>query len=158
VSAVTYYVTPFEVVSKLRVIQSAIAGASFPEFSRLSKSDAREATRRYFLSTLRLVATAGARRASAVPELPTVAEQGFPGFTLDAWYGIVAPAGTPAEVVATLSKALSEMLRSPEFRQRVTRLGYDPQDDNAAGLDVMIRGDIAKYSALIKRSNIVAAP
>ena len=106
---------------------------------------------------LRLVAAAGARRAAAAPDLPTVAEQGVPGFDLDAWYGIVAPAGTPGEATVTLRDALSAALRAPEFRQRLERLGYDPIDD-ATGLDVTIRSDIEKYSALVKRANIKPAP
>jgi tripartite-type tricarboxylate transporter receptor subunit TctC len=107
---------------------------------------------------LRLVAAAGARRAMAAPDLPTVAEQGIPGFDLDAWYGIVAPAGTPEEVAATLRDALSAMLRSPEFRQRLERLGYDPVEDDAKGLAATIRSDIDRYGALVKRANIRAAP
>ena len=106
---------------------------------------------------LRLLAAAGARRAATAPELPTIAEQGFPGYRLDAWYAIVAPAGTPAEALTTLRNALSEMLRAPDFRQRLERLGYDPADENAAGLEALIRADIDKYSALVERGNIKAA-
>jgi tripartite-type tricarboxylate transporter receptor subunit TctC len=56
---------------------------------------------------------------SAPAVAAVVAGQGIPGFDLDAWYGIVAPAGTPADVAAVLRDALSAMLRSPEFRQRL---------------------------------------
>jgi tripartite-type tricarboxylate transporter receptor subunit TctC len=107
---------------------------------------------------LRLIATAGARRAAAAPELPTVAEAGIPGFDLDAWYGIVAPAGVPPAVVTKLRNALAQIQRSPEFRQRLARQGYDPIDNRALSLDAMIRSDIEKYSDLVRRANIKAAP
>ena len=107
---------------------------------------------------VRLIGAAGAHRALAAPDLPTVAEQGVPGFDLDAWYGIVAPAGTPSDIVAKLRGALSEMLRTPDFRQRLEQLGYDPVDDKTSDLDAMIRADIDKYSALAKRAKIRAGP
>ncbi len=88
--------------------------------------------------TLRILATAGAKRATSAPELPTVAEQGIPGFAIDAWYGIVAPAGTPPEVIAKLASALREALQSPEVRQRFDESGYEPMLDTPAEFGAFI--------------------
>jgi len=68
--------------------------------------------------TLRLIAAAGARRASVAPELPTVAEQGLPGFAIEPWYGVVVPAGTPPDIVAKLAGGLHEVIRAPEIGRR----------------------------------------
>jgi len=107
--------------------------------------------------TLNLVAAAGARRSASAPALPTVAEQGIRGFDLDTWHGIVAPAGTPAEVIARLRDAVAQMQRAPEFREGLMRQGYDPVDGDAKALDALIRSGIARYSALAKSANIKAA-
>jgi tripartite-type tricarboxylate transporter receptor subunit TctC len=108
--------------------------------------------------TLRLLAAAGARRASAVPGLPTFAEQGIPGFAIEAWYGIVAPAGTPPEIVAKLSNGLSRALQAPEVRQRFEEFGYEPMVDTPAQFGALIRTDVERYAALIKRVGIKADP
>jgi tripartite-type tricarboxylate transporter receptor subunit TctC len=88
--------------------------------------------------TLRLLAVAGAKRAAAAPEIPTVAEQGIPGFAIEAWYGIVAPAGTPASVVDELSTALREALQSPEVQQRFEESGYETIVDTPAQFGAFI--------------------
>jgi tripartite-type tricarboxylate transporter receptor subunit TctC len=103
---------------------------------------------------LRLLAAAGAKRAPAAPDLPTIAEQGVAGFALDPWYGVVAPAGTPPDVVATLVSALSEVVRKPETRQSLEQLGYEPIVETPAQFAVAIRADIEKYSNLLKRAGI----
>jgi tripartite-type tricarboxylate transporter receptor subunit TctC len=108
--------------------------------------------------TLRLLAAAGARRAPAAPDLLTVAEQGIPGFAIEPWYGIVAPAGTPPEVVATLSRALSLALQAPDVRQRFLHLGYEPLASTPAQLGAHILSDIAEYATLIRRAGIKADP
>ena len=108
--------------------------------------------------TLRLLAAAGARRASAAPGLPTVAEQGIPGFAIEPWSGIVAPAGTPPEVVATLSSGLRQALQTPEVRQRFEEFGYDPIVDTPAQFGAFIRSDIERYATVIRRAGIRIDP
>ncbi|HEX8009627.1 MAG TPA: tripartite tricarboxylate transporter substrate binding protein [Casimicrobiaceae bacterium] len=108
--------------------------------------------------TLRLIAAAGAARASAAPELPTVAEQGWPGFAIEPWYGVVVPAGTPSEVVAKLAEGLHEILRTPEVRQRLEQLGYEPMADTPERFGALIRSETEKYAALIKRAGIHGGP
>ena len=67
--------------------------------------------------TIRLIAVAGARRADAMPELPTVAEQGVAGYAIEPWYGLFAPAGIPANVADMLSRALADARRSDDARR-----------------------------------------
>jgi tripartite-type tricarboxylate transporter receptor subunit TctC len=102
--------------------------------------------------TLRLLAAAGARRASAVPGLPTFAEQGIPGFAIEAWYGIVALAGTPPEIVAKLSNGLSQALQAPEVRPRFEEFGYEPIVDTPAQFGGRIRADIERLQSVVCRA------
>src|SRR3989475_10608788 len=67
---------------------------------------------------LRALAVAGARRSVLAPGLPTIAESGLPGFEMSGWFGTVAPAGTPAPVIAKLNSEYLRALRSPEMRER----------------------------------------
>ncbi len=108
--------------------------------------------------TLRLIAAAGARRASVAPELPTVAEQGLPGFAIEPWYGVVVPAGTPPDIVAKLAGGLHEVIRAPEIGRRFAQLGYEPMIDTPEQFGALIRSEIAKYTALIKRAGIHGEP
>src|SRR5262249_26051233 len=75
---------------------------------------------------LRLLAAAGRRRAAAAPSLPTLAELGIRGVAVEPWYGLVAPARTPPEVLIRLRSGLAEVRRMPEFRQRLQQIGYEP--------------------------------
>jgi tripartite-type tricarboxylate transporter receptor subunit TctC len=108
--------------------------------------------------TLRLIAAAGAKRASAAPELPTVAEQGVPAFAIEPWYGVVAPAGTPPDVLAKLAEGLHETVRTPKIAQRLEQLGYEPMLDTPAQFGALIRAETEKYAALIKRAGIRGEP
>jgi tripartite-type tricarboxylate transporter receptor subunit TctC len=108
--------------------------------------------------TLRLLGAAGAARAAAAPDLPTLAEQGLPGFAIEPWYGVVVPAGTPPEVIVKLAEGLHETLQAPDIRQRLERMGYQPMTDTPAQFGVLIREEIQKYAALIKRAGIHGEP
>jgi tripartite-type tricarboxylate transporter receptor subunit TctC len=108
--------------------------------------------------TLRLIAAAGPARASSAPELPTLAEQGLSGFAIEPWYGLVAPAGTPPEIVAKLADGLHEMLRTKEIRRGLERLGYEAMTDTPAQFDALIRSETEKYGTLIRRAGIRGEP
>ncbi|HET7033439.1 MAG TPA: tripartite tricarboxylate transporter substrate-binding protein [Casimicrobiaceae bacterium] len=103
---------------------------------------------------LRLLAAAGEVRAPGAPELATLAEQGYPGFAVSAWYAVVAPAATPAAVIATLDEALAQAVRTDELRQRLLQQGYEPIDAPAPVLGAMIRGDIARFASIINSAGI----
>ena len=104
--------------------------------------------------TLRLLAAAGNSRAPGAPDLATIAEQGYPGFAISAWYAVVVPAATPAAVIAKLDEALAQTVRNDELQRRLLLQGYEPIDAPAAVLGTMIRGDIAKFASLVSRTGI----
>jgi tripartite-type tricarboxylate transporter receptor subunit TctC len=108
--------------------------------------------------TLRLIAAAGVRRASAAPELPTVAEQGLAAFAIEPWYGVVVPAGTPPDIVTKLAAGLHEVIRTPEIGRRLAELGYEPMVDTPEQFGALIRSELEKYAALIKRAGIRGEP
>ena len=108
--------------------------------------------------TLRILAVAGAKRAASAPEIPTVAEQGIPGFAIDAWYGIVAPAGTPPGVVTKLAGALREALQSPEVQQKFDEAGYEFIVDTPAQFGAFIRSDIERYAKVIRQVGVRPQP
>jgi tripartite-type tricarboxylate transporter receptor subunit TctC len=107
---------------------------------------------------VRLIAAAGAARASAAPELPTVAEQGLGGFAIAPWYGVVLPAGTPSEVVAKLAEGVHDAVRTPQVRQRLDQLGYEPILDTPPQFGALIRSETEKYAELIRRAGIRGEP
>jgi tripartite-type tricarboxylate transporter receptor subunit TctC len=106
--------------------------------------------------TLRLLAAVGAQRAFAAPAVPTVAEQGVPGYAIEAWYGLLAPAGTQPEVVAKIAATLERIRRTPAFRLRLAELSYEPVTDTPAEFEAVIRSDIARYGDIVKRAGIGA--
>src|SRR5215207_3651088 len=75
---------------------------------------------------LRAIAVTGARRSLAAPDLPTVAEAGFPGFEAITWYGMFVPAGTPPSIVARLNGEVVKILRAPDFRDWLVAQGAEP--------------------------------
>ena len=103
---------------------------------------------------LRMIAAAGSRRAAAAPDLPTVAESGLKGYAVDAWFGIVVPGKTPADVVAKLSAAVVAAVKSPDVRGRFEQLGYDPIGSTSAEFAATIRSDIQKFAKIIKAAGI----
>ena len=108
--------------------------------------------------TLRLLAPAGRRRTSQAPDLPTLAEQGIRGFPFEPWYGLVAPARTPVDVLAKLRTGLAEIRRRPEMKARLDELGYEPIDDSPQQFSADIAADIEKLSAVIKSAGIKGEP
>ncbi len=109
------------------------------------------------LGTLRLVAALGAKRATRGSGVATVAEQGIEGYSIEAWYGILAPAGTAPEVVAKIANALDRIRRMPAFRQRLAELSYEPVVDTPAQFEAAIRsGHREVYADIVKRARIDA--
>lgn len=105
---------------------------------------------------LRMIATAGSKRSRGAPDLPTVAESGLKGYAIDAWFGVVAPAKVPTEIVGRLSSAIAAAVKSPDVRGRFDQLGYDPIGDTAAEFAATIRADIEKFAKIIKAAGIKA--
>ena len=103
---------------------------------------------------LRGVAVTTTKRVNLIPDVPTVAESGLPGFEVVGWFGIFAPAGTPRPVVATLNKALNDALRAPDIQQRFSSQGLIPGGGTPEELGKFLRAEIAKWGALIKEAGI----
>jgi tripartite-type tricarboxylate transporter receptor subunit TctC len=106
--------------------------------------------------TVRLLAAVGATRAASAPDVATVAEQGVRGYAIEAWYGLLAPAGTPPDVIARISGAINEIRRTAAFGRRLAELSYEPVVDTPAQFAAVISSDIARYADIIHRAGIEA--
>ena len=99
---------------------------------------------------LRAIAISTSARSPAIPELVTVAEAGVPGYESSLWYGVLAPARTPPEIVAKLNKTVNAILREPEVVERFAGLGADPLGNSSAAFARYIGDEIAKWGKVIK--------
>lgn len=103
---------------------------------------------------LKAIAMAGIKRAPALPELPTIAESGLAGYEASAWYGIVAPAGTPQAIVVKLHSEIVRILKMPDVVARMLDQGTEPVGNTPPEFSAVIKADIAKYATLIKTAGI----
>jgi tripartite-type tricarboxylate transporter receptor subunit TctC len=91
----------------------------------------------------------GDRRFFAVPEIPTVAEAGVPGYLVTAWQGLVAPAGLPAAIVNRLNAEVTGILREPTVVERLRALGNEPRPTSPEEFKARMAADIAKWTAVV---------
>ena len=105
---------------------------------------------------LRALAVSTLKRLPAYPEIPTVAESGYPGFEASNWHGLVAPARTPPEIIATLNAAVVNGLKRPEIAGRVRELGYAIVAGMPAEFADFIRTDIEKWRRIVQDKNLSA--
>jgi len=103
---------------------------------------------------LRILGVAEPKRSGFLPEVPTIAESGVPGFEVTTWFGLFAPAGTPDAVVQKLSGVLDEVLKEPEVRERFKSLGAVPNFRNPADFAAFYKGDVESLAKVIKAANI----
>jgi tripartite-type tricarboxylate transporter receptor subunit TctC len=103
---------------------------------------------------LRAIAVTTAQRAAALPDVPTLAESGLPGFNASTVTGLLAAAGTPDDIVGVLEKALMSVLKESEVVQRFTSLGADAQPSTSAEFAKFIREDLAKWKRVVKEAGI----
>lgn len=101
---------------------------------------------------LRAVAVTTARRSSALPNQPTVAESGVPGFDMSTWYGVWAPAGTPRDVVARLGREIAAVVQLPAVRDRLLALGAEPVGNSPEEFAAFNRSEMAKWARIVKQS------
>jgi tripartite-type tricarboxylate transporter receptor subunit TctC len=106
--------------------------------------------------TLRALGVASLARIAAAPDLPTLAESGFPGFDVTSWYGIVAPAGTPSQVIDRLHGEMTKALNEPDVREKLAGLGAEPVGNTPAEFAATIRSETAKWSKIVKDAKITA--
>jgi tripartite-type tricarboxylate transporter receptor subunit TctC len=104
---------------------------------------------------LRALAIGSAKRASLLPELPTVSESGVPGYEADTWYGLIAPAGTPQGVVTALNRGISIALKDAEILQRFAALGFEPATSTPEEFGRYLRSEIAKWGATMKQAGVI---
>src|SRR5258707_2580258 len=100
--------------------------------------------------SIRALAITTLKRTAALPEVPTIAESGFPRFEATTWHGIVPPARTPQDVVATLHCASGAAVNDPEVRKALTQLGVDVVGNTPAAVHAYIKSEIAKWAAIVK--------
>ena len=96
------------------------------------------------------LAITSAERSPDLPDVPTVREVGLPGLTLDFWNGVLAPAGTPPEIVARLNEAINDSLRSPEMKASMTKLGLDAKVGSAQDFAKFIADEIPRWAEVVK--------
>jgi tripartite-type tricarboxylate transporter receptor subunit TctC len=105
---------------------------------------------------VRALAVLAGERVAALPEVPSAKEAGFPGFQVLSWYGIVAPAGTPREIVGRLNAELTKIMKSPDGRERITGAGFDPMTSTPEYFSEFLQAEMARYAKVIKASGIQA--
>jgi tripartite-type tricarboxylate transporter receptor subunit TctC len=103
---------------------------------------------------LRALAVSPSKRTPAAPEIPTVAEAGVPGYDSGAWFGLVAPAGTPKPVVDKLAHETQRILKLPDVRERIGALGAEVVGDAPEEFNAFMKSELAKWAKVIKDANV----
>ncbi|MEM5275255.1 tripartite tricarboxylate transporter substrate binding protein [Cupriavidus taiwanensis] len=103
---------------------------------------------------VRALAVTSPQRSPVLPDVPTVQESGLPGYVVNSWFGLLAPAGTPPQIVARLQQAAAGVLAEPAVRQRIEQLGAMPGGDTPAAFAAILRADHEKWSRVIRQAGI----
>jgi tripartite-type tricarboxylate transporter receptor subunit TctC len=101
---------------------------------------------------VRALAVLGRERLAGLPEVPTAAESGLPGFEVDTWYGVLAPAGVPREIVARLGAELAKMMQTAEMRERLAGMGIQALSSTPERFGEFLRSEVTKWAAVVKES------
>jgi tripartite-type tricarboxylate transporter receptor subunit TctC len=105
---------------------------------------------------LRPLALSGERRSELMPEVPTIAEAGVPGGTVGVWYGVLAPAATPREIVETLATAIIKIAHSPEMKQRLAEQGAEAVGSTPEAFGNLLREEVARWTEVVNAAGIRA--
>ena len=103
---------------------------------------------------LRALAVSSPQRLAALPDVPTVAESGYPGFEADQWYGLVAPAGTPAALVARINAEVNKALALPDVVQQLNAEGATPMPSPPQAFGELIRREVPRWAEVVKAGNV----
>ena len=103
---------------------------------------------------LRALAVTTAKRSSALPNVPTLEESGLKGFDIGTWFGVLAPAATPKDIVAKLNTEMVKVIQSPEFRKRMDEIGAEPIGNSAAQMALQIKSETDKFAKLVKDAKV----
>src|SRR5262249_29531939 len=106
---------------------------------------------------LRALAVTSLQRSPNIPELPTVAESGFPGFEATSWFALLGPAGTPASIVDKVHREALRALAQPALQARFAQLGLDTVGNSPSELSAIIKADIGKWARVIKDAGITVS-
>ena len=105
---------------------------------------------------LRALAVSSASRVAALPDVPTFAEAGFPGVEDETWIGVFLPAGTPPAIVQKLNEAVNKSLQSPDMRERLDALAFEPVGGSPQQFSAYVKAEIAKWGKVVREGNIKA--
>ena len=103
---------------------------------------------------MKAIAVTSAKRALAMPELPTMQESGIAGYDVNSWNGMLAPAGTPAAIIQRLNTEFNKIISAPEMKKRMIDNGYEPVGGAPEKFGEFIRAEIAKWAPVVKSANI----
>jgi tripartite-type tricarboxylate transporter receptor subunit TctC len=104
---------------------------------------------------LRPLAVTTARRSSALPDVPTLEETGLKGFDIGTWFGVLAPAATPKDILVRLNTEMVKVIQSPDFRKRMAEIGAEPIGGSAEQMAAQIKSDTDKFAKLVKDAKVV---
>jgi tripartite-type tricarboxylate transporter receptor subunit TctC len=104
---------------------------------------------------LRLLASTDAKRIATLPEVPTIAESGVPGFSTNGWNALIAPAGTPPAVIRALNEAIAAVIRSPQGTERIVSGGAEAAGSTPEELNALMRADHKRWSETVRSMNII---
>ena len=105
---------------------------------------------------LRALAVTTVKRWQGTPDIPTMAEAGLPGFEVNSWYGLLAPAGTPREIIQRLNSEVGRALREPDARERLYSIGAEPMNGTPEEFTAYIAAEMAKWSKVVKNAGLRA--
>lgn len=105
---------------------------------------------------LKAIATSGAKRTPAMPDLPTIAEAGAPGYEFAPWYGWFVPAGTPRPVIERLNRAISKVIAAPGLKAQFSSLGLDPEPMSPEQFGEVFLADVTRWGGIIRRLGLKA--
>ena len=103
---------------------------------------------------LRALAVTTAKRSSALPDVPTLDEAGLKGFNIGTWFGVLAPAATPRDILARLNTEMVKVIQSPEFRKHMGEIGAEPIGDSAEQMAAQIKSETEKFGRLVKDAKV----
>jgi tripartite-type tricarboxylate transporter receptor subunit TctC len=105
---------------------------------------------------LNAIGVTSLKRSAVLPNVPTIGESGVPGFEVKTWYGLMGPAGLPKDVIARLNAAIVAAVNSPDLRDQLVGLGYEPESSTPEALSTLMREDIGKWGKVVKSSGAKA--
>src|SRR5262249_31251301 len=103
---------------------------------------------------IRALGVTSARRVAQLPEVPTIAESGVPGFDVTSWYALWVPAAVPQTIVARLNAGITAALTAPDVQRRITDLGFEPAPSTVEELAAVLKSETARWASLVKQAGI----